>query len=58
VPVTLVSPTGTLSPVWEALAPRGQGPFRLDLRSTRHNELEHVAHGLAHGAQIALVCRD
>lgn len=58
VPVTLVSPAGTLSPVWEALAPRGQGPFSLDLRSTRHNELEHMAHGLAHGAQIGLVCRD
>lgn len=58
IPVTLVSPTGTLSPVWEALAPRGQGPFNLDFRSTRQQELGHLGPSLAHGAQIGLVFRD
>jgi catechol 2,3-dioxygenase-like lactoylglutathione lyase family enzyme len=58
IPVTLVSPSGTLSPAWEALAPRGQGPFNLDFRSTRHQELGRVGAGLSHGAHIGLVFRD
>lgn len=58
IPVTLVSPTGTLSPVWEALAPRGQGPFNLDFRSTKSHELGHMGPALAHGAQIGMVFRD
>ena len=52
VPLTVLSPAGPLSPAWEALAPRGQGPFRLDLRSTRQpGDRAHGAN-LSHGAQI------
>jgi catechol 2,3-dioxygenase-like lactoylglutathione lyase family enzyme len=58
VPLTVLSPAGPLSPAWEALAPRGQGPFRLDLRNTRHQEIEHMGANLLHGAQIGLIFRD
>ena len=58
VPLTVLSPAGPLSPAWEALAPRGQGPLRLDLRNTRHEDFEHMGSNLSHGAQIGLVFRD
>lgn len=58
VPVSVVSPAGPLSPIWEGLAPRGQGPFRLDLRSTRQGDLGVLSAGLTHGANVGLVFRD
>jgi hypothetical protein len=58
VPMTVLSPAGPLSPAWEALAPRGQGLFRVDLRNTRHEDFEHMGANLTHGAQIGLVFRD
>ncbi len=58
VPVTVFSPTGGTSPVWEYLAPRGQGPYRLDLRGTRQGELGLLNQAQTHGAHVGLVLRD